>query len=236
MMKYLTTLFMKRFIVILLLVMAVSVLLAGCTSSPEEKAAPPSSAPLESSAVTPEETPALEKTSESEPEVTPETTTEPVAEPTEETVDVLVLKGQDLYNAGKYDEAIVILDRALVMDSTDKRAIALKSRTLFHMDNIEEALALNDQLIKASPDNVGNWNEKGSFLNASGRYDEAIEAYDHAFELMPNFLSVYNKGQALTAQGKYPEAVEAFKQAQEMAPEDSFAKQALEEAEQKVSA
>ena len=42
------------------------------------------------------------------------------------------------------------------------------------------------------------WNNKGNALSTQGKYDEAIQAYDEAIRLDPNYATPWNnKGDAL---------------------------------------
>jgi tetratricopeptide (TPR) repeat protein len=57
------------------------------------------------------------------------------------------------------------------------------------------------------------WNNKGVALSKLGRYPEALEAYDRALELAPDYLSAWNnKGVALSKLSRYVEAINAFDQ------------------------
>jgi cytochrome c-type biogenesis protein CcmH/NrfG len=53
-----------------------------------------------------------------------------------------------------------------------------------------------------------DWFNKGFALYGQGKYDDAIQAYDVAIQLKPDFAEAYsNKGNALLQQGKYDEAI-----------------------------
>jgi tetratricopeptide (TPR) repeat protein len=61
---------------------------------------------------------------------------------------------------------------------------------------------------------------KAKELGYKGKYDEAVQAYNKAIEIYPEYKEAwYNKGIALTDQGKYDEAVQAFDKAIEIYPE-----------------
>jgi tetratricopeptide (TPR) repeat protein len=58
------------------------------------------------------------------------------------------------------------------------------------------------------------WNNKGVVLSRLDRYNEAIEAYDNALKIKPDYSSAWNnKGVVLSRLGKYNEAIEAYDQA-----------------------
>lgn len=74
------------------------------------------------------------------------------------------------------------------------------------------------------------WYIKGLDLGVEGKYAEAIECYDKAIEIAPNFTYAwYNKGLALYYTGKYNEAIKCFDKALEISPEYSPAKTSREE-------
>lgn len=61
------------------------------------------------------------------------------------------------------------------------------------------------------------WNKKGKALDALKKYDEAIEAFDEAIKLDPNYADAwYNKGDALEVLGRTAEADAAFAKAKEL--------------------
>ncbi len=66
------------------------------------------------------------------------------------------------------------------------------------------------------------WNDKGNELSEAGEEEEAIECYDEAIALSPNFDSTwYNKGRSLSALGRDDEAIECYDEAIRINPEDA---------------
>jgi tetratricopeptide (TPR) repeat protein len=73
--------------------------------------------------------------------------------------------------------------------------------------------------IESILDKVRNLNKKGLESNEQGKYQEAIDYYDKALELDPNYVSALNnKGVALKKQGKYQEAIDYYDKALELDP------------------
>jgi len=71
---------------------------------------------------------------------------------------------------------------------------------------------------------VWGWRNKGSALYFLGKYDEAIECYDHAIKIDPNNPVVWNnKGLALYHLGKYDEAILSYDHAIKIDPSDADA-------------
>lgn len=65
---------------------------------------------------------------------------------------------------------------------------------------------------------AADWFNKGDDLAGQGKYLEAIQAYDRAIQLKPNYDSAwYNKGVALKALGRSNESAAAFAKAREEA-------------------
>jgi uncharacterized protein YjbI with pentapeptide repeats len=65
---------------------------------------------------------------------------------------------------------------------------------------------------------------KGNALRNEGKYNEAIEYYDKALEINPNYADALNgKGNALRNKGKYNEAIEYYDKALEINPRHPYA-------------
>jgi tetratricopeptide (TPR) repeat protein len=63
-------------------------------------------------------------------------------------------------------------------------------------------------------------NNKGLALDNLGKYEQAIECYDKALEIEPNYiLAWYNKGNALGNLGKPEEAIECYDKALQIEPD-----------------
>ena len=69
-----------------------------------------------------------------------------------------------------------------------------------------------------------SWNNQGIDLANSGKYNEAIKAFDKAIEIKPHDSKFWNnKGYALSKQNKYYEALKAYEKAIEINPQYSKA-------------
>jgi hypothetical protein len=65
---------------------------------------------------------------------------------------------------------------------------------------------------------TADWFNRGDALTSQGKYDEAIQAYDQAIQLKPNYDNAwYNKGVALKEVGRISEADVAFAKSKELA-------------------
>jgi len=131
--------------------------------------------------------------------------------------------GEDLFNQGKYEEAIELYDKAIDIDSGFSKAWLSKGLALQNLGKKEEAIICYNKCIEINPRNSWPWNNKGSALIDLGKYDEAIIFLDKAIEIAPRTpLAWTNKGIALRVLGKFAGAVECLDKSIELHPKDSF--------------
>ncbi len=105
-------------------------------------------------------------------------------------------KGNDLYMAGRYQEAISCYDRALELDPKDadawnNKAIALIGLGRYQeaIDCIDTALGLNDKIV-----NPYAWSSKGWVLNKMGMTPiEVLECYEKALAIDPKHVPHWSK-------------------------------------------
>ncbi len=106
------------------------------------------------------------------------------------------------------EEDYVLFGNRLHLDSSQKASIA-GSRTLSNVTQPDLELARV-------------WLNKGVALDDLGKYDEAIEAYDEAIRLNPNYAKAwFNKGLSLDDLGKYDEAAKAYDEAIRLDPNNA---------------
>ena len=123
-------------------------------------------------------------------------------------------EGYDLYNQGRYEEAIECYNKALEIDPDYGDAWNNKGIVLDDLGRYEEAIECYNKALEIDPDNAYVWNNKGVSLYHLGRYEEAIECYNKALEIDPNYGDAwFNKGNALSKLGRYEEAIECFNRA-----------------------
>ena len=93
--------------------------------------------------------------------------------------------------------------------------INLYTQGLFH-----KALTQGSQLLKEFPNSINLYNIIGTTNKSLGKLEEAIEAYNKAILLKPDFAEAhYNIGNTLKKQGKLEEATEAFRKALDIKPD-----------------
>ena len=128
-----------------------------------------------------------------------------------------VEKGNELAEAGKYEEAIECYDKTIEKNPDDAGAYNNKGIALDDLGKKEEAIECYNKAIEINPDYAGAYNNKGIALSDLGKKEEAIECYNKAIEINPDYAGAYNnKGFALRNLGKKEEAIECFDKAIEI--------------------
>jgi len=145
-----------------------------------------------------------------------------------------------LAELGRPDLALGAYDRALVADPTLTRALIGKGNVLAELQRYEEALACFDGALRVSPelgevqarraDVVERLNRlsraeahcfRAKTLHAIERFAEAVEDYDKAIALCPDFLEAWNgRGLSLIELGELTDALASFDRALALRPDD----------------
>ena len=107
-------------------------------------------------------------------------------------IDAIYTKGEELYDQGKYEEAIKWFDKALVVDPKYVDALNNKGAALDDLDKYEEAITWYDKALAVDPQYVNALNGKGLALANLGKYEESITWYDKALAVDPNYKYAKN--------------------------------------------
>jgi tetratricopeptide (TPR) repeat protein len=123
-------------------------------------------------------------------------------------------RGVDLAYEGKYDEALVSIDRALDENAHFTLALVTKAGILNALGRYAEAIDAADQALALDPGQAAAWNNKAFALNQQGRYAEGLTAADTAVSLDPELVEGWvNKGSSLIGLSRYEEALAASEEA-----------------------
>ncbi len=139
----------------------------------------------------------------------------------------LYQQGQDLFQAGRYEQAIATLDQALAFDSKYAAAWALRANALAELKRYPEALSDFDTALKLGSESSLDaaksgsiWFARGNTLLSLKRYQGAVVSFDQAIALEPHNASAWLKrGNALYALKRYPEAIAAYDTALKISPD-----------------
>ena len=133
-----------------------------------------------------------------------------------------LLRGNALYESGRYEEALAAYDRALALRPDDPTAHMNRGVALEDLGRHEEALAAHDRALALRPDYPNAHMNRGAALGELGRYEEALAASDRALALEPELPEAHNnRGIALRNLGRHEEALTACDRALALRPDFS---------------
>jgi tetratricopeptide (TPR) repeat protein len=133
-------------------------------------------------------------------------------------------EGYLLFNARRYDEALVAFARAAKLDASFADAYEGRGTTLYYLGQMDEALQAYDHAIRLNPSYASAFSGKGNVLFENKYYAEALKSYEHATNLDPNLVDAYvGQGNALYYLGDYKEAIAAYDKAIKLDPSSGAA-------------
>lgn len=116
-------------------------------------------------------------------------------------------KGATLILLGRYEEALLAIDRALDINPRNEVAWVNKGNALTRMGQLLDALRCFNAAIKVNPLYEVAWNNKGNTLARLGKHDEALRCYERALGIDPGYRGAWvNMGFVLTKLGRFDEA------------------------------
>ncbi len=130
------------------------------------------------------------------------------------------MKGDELSDQGKYEEAIAQYDQAIALEPKAAAAWCGKGLALYELGRYDEALDAFDQAITINPNYAKAQYGRGLTLYELGLHDEAISAYDTALKIYPEYgyLIYHGKALAYAAKGDYTQAIPFFEKALTLQP------------------
>ncbi|MEH1842754.1 MAG: tetratricopeptide repeat protein [Nostoc sp.] len=133
--------------------------------------------------------------------------------------------GIALYKQNKLDGAVAAFQKVIqlkpnIPDAYIHLSVALTDQN--KLDALDAAVATLQKLIQLQPNNAYAYNNLGIALEKQKKLDAAVDAYQKAIQLNPNYASpaYTNLGIALYKQNKLDAAVAAYKEALRL-PEDN---------------
>ena len=87
-----------------------------------------------------------------------------------------------LHQTGNLDDASVIYNKILEDQPDNIDAISLLGTLNLQTENLDEARVLLKKSLALKPENATTHNNRGSALQASGRFQEAITSYKQAID------------------------------------------------------
>ncbi|MGA1792707.1 MAG: tetratricopeptide repeat protein [Thermoplasmatota archaeon] len=132
------------------------------------------------------------------------TTAEPYLEPNYRIGSILGLIYREL---GLLEVSLQYYEQASSMDGAPPGLLHDKAIVLIKLGRFEEAERLLRYLLDAVEDDPQLWNNYGAVIEAQGRDDDALEAYERSLEHDPEYYpALYSKGRILQKKGLMDEA------------------------------
>ncbi len=133
----------------------------------------------------------------------------------------LTTKGDELFNAGKYQEALDAYNESIALETNNARAWAGQGYAYNAISNFPAALVSLERATVISPNYGKATLEKGNALFGLNRYEDAIVAYQDAVKIYPEYayLGYYGEARSFQALKKYNEALPLYEKALAFKPE-----------------
>ena len=128
-------------------------------------------------------------------------------------------RGLTYYYAGKNEQAIVIMNRALQIDPGNPMIMVNKARAFHDLGRYREEEQGYREVIRLRPNYWPAYSALGTTLYGQNRYQEAADVYGEAAAIAPHVATpLVNQGAAYFALGRDEDAEESFRRSLERAP------------------
>lgn len=115
---------------------------------------------------------------------------------------------KELFEEGKYEEAIDQLDQAIEQDPNAKKAYVLRGASYDSIGQYDQAIADYTRAIEIDPEFVAAYNNRGSVYITLEQHDKGLPDLNKAVELNPkNANSYYNRAMIHTFLAKPAEVI-----------------------------
>jgi Flp pilus assembly protein TadD len=136
-----------------------------------------------------------------------------------ENPDAMVAKATALLDAGRSDDARIVLERVLRIDRSRFDALTLLGIAHAQLGRPEDGLRLIDLALRMAPDQAIGQNARGVCLFQLDRIEEAFESFDNATRLGLD-AAYKNRGATLMYLGRYDEGLASSDKALLINPSD----------------
>lgn len=123
-------------------------------------------------------------------------------------------KAVSAFEAGKYEDALTMVNKAIEMDEDLAVAWGLKGEIYVQTGQKDKALDAFDKALEIEPRDFVVMTARGALLDDMGSGEEALKVLDRALVLKPEYaLAWFYKARALKRLGRDEEAVDAYREA-----------------------
>jgi tetratricopeptide (TPR) repeat protein len=121
--------------------------------------------------------------------------------------------GIELAMQGNLDTSIYYFKEAIRVDALFKHAYNWLAYIYDDLDLIDSAIAALDEYLALAPGEANPYDSRGDILAGHGRIDEAIESFEKAIEIKPDFLASHTSlGYMYLFKGDYERADSYFRE------------------------
>ena len=136
-------------------------------------------------------------------------------------------KGNELYAAGRYMDAVASFDEALKLHPRLASAWAARGLSLNALHQYQDAIRCYDESLRLDSRDPAVWHDKGNTLCAIGRLESALNCYNEALIIDPRDARAWNnKGICLASLGRPEQALPCCNKATQLDPSYAVAWQA----------
>jgi tetratricopeptide (TPR) repeat protein len=131
--------------------------------------------------------------------------------PDDQRVDFLT--GRWLLLQERYEQAQMLLERALASDPNDAAAINILGYTYALSNNFEKAFAMMERYVALQPEEPNPHDSYGEILRLAGRYEAAVAQYRMSVKLDPEFGSTIGIADTYALMGREQDARDEYERA-----------------------
>jgi len=131
------------------------------------------------------------------------------------------LAGDWLMKQQRYEQAVTVLERALVLSPDYAAALNDVAYGYADLGNFDKAFAAMDRYVALEPDQPNPHDSYGEILRMAGKLDSALEQYRMSIRIDPNFGSELGVADTYAVKGKEREAREEYDRAIVFAPSNA---------------
>jgi tetratricopeptide (TPR) repeat protein len=129
-------------------------------------------------------------------------------------------EGLALHRAGRLDEAKLIYERILQLQSNHFDALQFLALAYRQQKNSQTAVLYFDKALQVNQTNAVVFNNRGNALKDLKQLDEALKSYEEAIRLKPDYAEAYNnRGNALQDLKRLDEALKSYDEAIPLKPD-----------------
>ena len=135
-----------------------------------------------------------------------------------------------LFKKGRYDEAMVLSQKAELLDPEYEDGFLVQGKILAEQGQFESAVSRYNKALLINPKYGAVHNDLGLALANLGRFDDALKSFQTAIELSSGSAKAHvNLAQLLALKGKYQDSLNEYELALALEPDNARARRGVSE-------